>query len=511
VIDAAIEISGADGGSIELIDPLSSDLKVVARRELSPQIQREAGAPSVQSTPIVTRAGRQIGTLATHHEPRYRPDAHELRLLDLLARQAADIEQQFLAQVGETLQASLDYAATSERIVRLVVGFMGDLCAFDAVEGDGQIRRMKVARGDGATPGAAEALENISPDPGHLLPVLSTRQPLLVSWISSQAAAPDDPYLRALRSVGVRSFMLVPLVARDGVMAVLSIMSCRADRRYDDNDLRLATELARRATLALDNARLYALAQEAIQVRDRVMGVVAHDLRNPLGTILVQAAVVRRRGTDPSGMAMDRIDRAATRMNRLIQDLLDVTRMEGGQLPVQRKHVVPGEILTETLEGQKALAASSSIELAVDVARDLPEVWADHDRLLQVFENLVGNAIKFTEPGGRITIGAAPGQAEVLFSVRDTGSGIAAADIPHLFDRFWQAKREGSEVSRGAGLGLAIVKGIIEAHGGRIWVESASGQGSAFFFTIPAPPRAEAELARLPPPPARSAGARSRD
>jgi signal transduction histidine kinase len=159
------------------------------------------------------------------------------------------------------------------------------------------------------------------------------------------------------------------------------------------------------------------------------------------------------------------------------------------------------------VDAQKALAASSSIELAVDVAQDLPEVWADHDRLLQVFENLVGNALKFTEPGGRVTIGATSREGEVLFSVRDTGSGIAAADIPHLFDRFWQAKREESDPSRGAGLGLAIVKGIVDAHGGRIGVESAPGQGSVFSFTIPSAPHAEADLAALraaPPPSARA-------
>jgi signal transduction histidine kinase len=122
------------------------------------------------------------------------------------------------------------------------------------------------------------------------------------------------------------------------------------------------------------------------------------------------------------------------------------------------------------------------------VERDIPEVWADLDRLLQVFENLVGNAVKFTEPGGRITVGAARRGDDVLFWVADTGAGIAAEDLPHLFDRFWQARKA---TRRGAGLGLPIVKGIVEAHGGRIWVESTLGRGSTFFFTIPTMPRAE--------------------
>jgi signal transduction histidine kinase len=122
------------------------------------------------------------------------------------------------------------------------------------------------------------------------------------------------------------------------------------------------------------------------------------------------------------------------------------------------------------------------------VPADLPEVWADRDRLLQVFENLIGNAIKFTGSGGRVTVGAVPHEGGVQFWVHDTGAGISGEDLPHVFDRFWQARKANR---RGAGLGLPIARGIVEAHGGRIWVESTSGQGSTFFFAIPAAPRAE--------------------
>jgi signal transduction histidine kinase len=135
------------------------------------------------------------------------------------------------------------------------------------------------------------------------------------------------------------------------------------------------------------------------------------------------------------------------------------------------------------VEAQKLLASSASVELRIDVAPDLPEVWADRDRLVQVFENLIGNAVKLTKAGGSVTVGAAPRDGEVLFWVADTGVGIAAENLPHVFDRFWQAQKSGR---RGAGLGLAIVKGIVEAHGGRIWVESTLGRGSTFFFTVPA-------------------------
>jgi signal transduction histidine kinase len=291
--------------------------------------------------------------------------------------------------------------------------------------------------------------------------------------------------------MGVRAVIVVPLVARDRLIAMLTIASCGSNRRYGSDDVRLAEELARRASLALDNARLYEVAQQAIQSRDQVLGVVAHDLRNPLGTVLGQTSLLRRHAAeaDPSRKRADSIERAARRMNRLIQDLLDVTRMEGGRLAIEQARVPPRQIVSESLETQKLLAQSASLSLKPDLQDNLPDVWADRDRLLQILENLVGNAIKFTNAGGRIVVGAASRGRDVIFWVKDTGSGMAADDLPHVFDRFWQAKET---ASRGTGLGLPIAKGLVEAHGGRIWVESALGRGTTFFFTIPAVARPEA-------------------
>ena len=223
----------------------------------------------------------------------------------------------------------------------------------------------------------------------------------------------------------------------------------------------------------------------ATQLRDQVLGVVAHDLRNPLSAILLQIWALRRHGAEPERRSVkpaEVIERAARRMNRLIQDLLDVAVMESGQLTIERARLSARELIVEAVDMQRPLASSSSLELRVDVDRDLPDVWGDRDRLLQVFENLIGNAIKFTKAGGCITVGAASRDHEVVFRVADTGSGIAPENLPHVFDRFWQATRAGRH---GAGLGLPITKGIVEAHGGRIWVESAAGSGSTFFFTIP--------------------------
>jgi signal transduction histidine kinase len=156
--------------------------------------------------------------------------------------------------------------------------------------------------------------------------------------------------------------------------------------------------------------------------------------------------------------------------------------MEAGQLTIERARLSAGGLIAEAVDMQKPLASASSLELRVDMAPEVAEVWGDRHRLLQVFENLIGNALKFTNAGGCITVGAVSQDHEVVFRVTDTGGGIAPENQSNVFDRFWQASKAGR---RGAGLGLPITKGIVEAHGGRIWVESAVGKGSTFFFTIP--------------------------
>jgi PAS domain S-box-containing protein len=228
--------------------------------------------------------------------------------------------------------------------------------------------------------------------------------------------------------------------------------------------------------------------REAIQFRDELLGIVAHDLRNPLSTIVMQASLLRRHGSGPEHRAAgpaEAIQRAAIRMNRLIQDLLDVNMLDAGRFSIARSRLAVGRVISEALEAQRALA-SGGRELRLDVAPGVPDVLADRHRLLQVFENLLSNALKFTGPGGCVTAGAAPLTGEVLFWVADTGPSIPAEDVPHLFDRFWRGR---NARYRGAGLGLPIVKGIVEAHGGRVWFEGAPGWGSIFFFTIPAAPR----------------------
>jgi two-component system, sensor histidine kinase and response regulator len=252
----------------------------------------------------------------------------------------------------------------------------------------------------------------------------------------------------------------------------------------------LSREQEARARAEADTRRMELLKQKAeaaTLMRDDVLAAVSHDLKNPLGTIYTSASLLRDVPLDATAQQrqIEIISRTAERMDRLIGDLLDVSRMEAGRFAVDAAPERVNALIADAREMLITLADASHIELVENLPDTDITVLADRGRVLQVFSNLIGNAIKFTPAGGRITIGASAADDHVRFTVADTGVGIAEQDLPRIFDRFWY----GGERA-GSGLGLAIVKGIIEAHGGAIDVES-SDAGSTFTFTLPRVTREE--------------------
>jgi signal transduction histidine kinase/CHASE3 domain sensor protein len=257
-------------------------------------------------------------------------------------------------------------------------------------------------------------------------------------------------------------------------------------------NLRILADLAslaiRRVRLMADERRARAQAESALRARDEVLAVVSHDLRSPLASLSLGVGMLADPVyTEKRARHVEMMKTTISRMNRLIQDLLDTVRLEAGQkLSLSMKYENISQVVEDTYAIFQVQAADRTQQLTCTVSDETPRVLMDRDRIEQVLSNLFSNALKFTPPGGSISVRVRPEGADVLVEVSDTGTGIAAEDLRRVFDPYWQVSRT---ARLGAGLGLPIAKGIVEAHGGRIWVESAPGAGTTFYFTLPVSPQ----------------------
>jgi signal transduction histidine kinase len=400
-------------------------------------------------------------------------------------------EHQFLSEASALLGTSLDYDETVERVASLGASFLADWCAVYLTSQDDSHGVVKAAHAQPRVASLAARFENLSS--GHERPpivqrAIDTRQAALVPSVSSEhlAAAVSSPeHLEVMKQLQVESLLVVPLVARDQILGAIALVAASPRRRFTDASVPLARELARRSAMAIANAMQHRDALTAIQARDEILAVVAHDLRSPLHVIEFAAERLRQQVPGPRRRSADRsldwILNATQRATTLVRDLLDRARLEWQASALDLKPVDAIELVREIARRAEPLGTLSSVRVNVDVPPVLDAVSGDRDRLTQVLDNLVGNAIKFTPKQGSVTLGARAHDEGVRFFVTDTGPGIDPDDLERVFDRFWQAR--GAD-ARGAGLGLSICKRIIEAHGGRVWVESRVGEGTTVSFMI---------------------------
>lgn len=486
-----------------------------SRRELTerfPRAARMERLPELALAAVPLEAeGRCLGALALVFHARRHFDEEERIFLAVLARAAAQAlararlyeseraaraeaegahrRAAFLAEASALLASSLDWEETLASVARLAVAGVADWCWVELPEGlAGGAPPVVVAHVDPSRAELSAAWRRrFPPDPdapSGAPAVMRTGRSELYPELPAallDAGGRDPEALAADRALETCSAMVVPLPARGRTLGAITLVASRSDRRYGPEDLAMAEELGRRAGVAMDNARLYDEAQRAIRARDDVLAIVSHDLKNPLEAIYLSSALLLRTGAAPRlRRHAETIQRSAARMDRLIRELLDLSSIEAGRLVVEPRPEPLDAVVEEALAGLSPLALERGIALAADIDGAREPVPCDRERILQVLSNLVGNALQFTPRGGHVTVRATLAPAEARVEVRDDGPGIAPAQLRRVFDRYWKS---GSR--RGTGLGLSIAKGLVEAHGGRIEVESRPGAGSTFRFTLP--------------------------
>jgi signal transduction histidine kinase len=402
----------------------------------------------------------------------------------------AERRARFLSEAMELLSSSLDEHRVLRDLARLIVPRIADVCAVDLLSPDGRSQRVEIAHRLATPQFDDESVRAAEPViSGIVQRAIAERTQQLDRHADDEAlreVARDPALLEELRRTGPYLLLVVPLVARQRVLGFLQFLSADIAGAASPESLLLAEDLARRASVAVDNAVLYGEAQRATRARDDVLAIVSHDLRNPLNTIQMSAAFLLDVLADPDAVPplvsqLQLILRATGRGNALIQDLLDVSRIESGTLAVDASLTSAEALLTESVTELEPLVTGKGLRFEHEWIGPGAEVPADRGRIAQVFSNLVGNAIKFTPAGGLVRVSGQRVGGMVEFTVSDSGVGIAPDHVPHLFDRFWKATKASRS---GAGLGLFIVKGIVEGHGGAVGVESAPSVGTVFRFTL---------------------------
>ena len=458
---------------------------------------REIEQPDHELLQMTEAVGSQIGQFMERR--RVEEAARELLAREQAARTAAEAAERRAA----FLASSLDFETTLSTLAALAVPDLADWCSVDVLEVDGSIRRIAVAHVDPMKADLARKVRGYPSDPAGRHPrtrVLRTGRAELFPDITEDglaAVAGSPEHFEVMRQLGYRSCMIVPLVARGRSFGALTFVTAESGRRYGQVDLSLAQELAARAALAVDNARLYREAQEALtqaeranRAKDEFLATVSHELRTPLSAVLLWTRLMARGSLDEGkkARALDLIERNAKLQAQLVEDLLDVSRIISGKLHLEVRPMDLAAVVEAALDAIRPAADAKAIRMDSSLAPGAEYVAGDPSRLQQVIWNLLSNAIKFTPKGGRVDVDLRRAESHVELTVRDTGEGISAEFLPHIFERFRQADSTSTRAHGGLGLGLGIVRHLVELHGGTVRAESPGrGGGSTFVVSLPLP------------------------
>jgi signal transduction histidine kinase/CheY-like chemotaxis protein len=418
-------------------------------------------------------------------------------------------DRAFLLEAGQLLASSLDYRSTLTRLTQLVIPRLADWCAIhlDGVDVD----EMPIAH---VNPTKVEVLRDIYkrfPLPRsstlgaqHVMRTGESARLHSIAPGTFEAVAQSPEHLELLRSIGSCSWIIAPLRIQDNVFGAITLVYSESGRHYEEADLALAEELAQRAAVAIDNARLYRRSQEersrveaATRAKDEFVAMVSHELRTPMNAIMGWLGLFRRGQLTPERQerALEIIERNAQAQNQLIGDLLDISQVITGKLRIKPSQVDLTHLVEMAIEGVRPAADAKNIRIEAELETGSTIMRADGDRLQQVVWNLLTNAVKFTPKNGQVKVLLRRVSSDVELVVEDSGEGIAPEFLPHMFETFRQSDTSTTRPHGGLGIGLSIVKHLVELHGGHIEGRSpGKGQGATFVVRLPVSPLISATL-----------------
>lgn len=449
-------------------------------------------------------------------------DGRPLRMVgvsvNVTRRKRVEQDLAFLAGASAELAGLVDPQNTLDRLAFLAVPAFADWCAVDLLDDEGRPERVAVAHVDPERVQLARDIyARFGTDPQQAIgswAVLRSQQPHLVREVSDallDEAIPNPDYRAYLRHLGLRSYIGVPLVAHGRAFGVVTFVSAESGRLYEQRDLELAADLARRAAVAIENARLYRTLQQSDQGKDIFLATLAHELRNPLAAISNGIGILKLAPGDLRRVehAAAVMERQINQLRRLVDDLMDVSRIATGKVELRTEEVDLVAIVTNAVETVRPSIEAARHKLSIALPGGAMRVRADPVRLAQVFANLLSNAAKYTAEGGQIDISMESLQQEFVVRVRDNGIGIAPEMLHSIFHIFRQGAHPLERSHGGLGIGLSLVEGLVRLHGGRVEAHSEGpGRGSEFVVHLPRAPLSAAPELRPPPIPGKDAARR---